>query len=322
MKRVLVKSFAALFVLLYVVSCANNPVIEKPVGVPPSVEEENPEVIVPPEEEKPSDPTNDVDKPYIKVGTSELVEIRNDNEPYFTEIEYLKAADGYFMELSSLDALGRVGSNWGCFDYSHMPTEDRTSLSTNPTGWVQKKYEIVSGGWLYNRSHIIGFQISGLNDEAKNLMTGTRAFNASEESMLTYENLTAGHMRENHEHHVLYRVTPEFGDDNLLAYGVLMESDCLECDESADYCVFVYNMQPGITIDYRTGESWLSGAVVDVPETSTGEPTFILNTGTKKFHLLTCSRAPEKDSANYELTTKTRDSVIADGYTPCGICKP
>ena len=312
MKRVFVKSFAVLFVLLYVVSCINEPVVEEPeVIVPPVVEEE----------EKPSEPSVD-DKPYIKVGTSELVEIRNDNEPYFTEIEYLKAADGYFMELSSLDALGRVGSNWGCFDYSHMPTEDRTSLSTNPTGWVQKKYEIVSGGWLYNRSHIIGFQISGLNDEAKNLMTGTRAFSASEESMLTYENLTAGHMRENHEHHVLYRVTPEFGDDNLLAYGVLMESDCLECDESADYCVFVYNMQPGITIDYRTGESWLSGAVVDVPETSTGEPTFILNTGTKKFHLLTCSKAPGKDSANYELTTKTRDSVIADGYTPCGICKP
>ena len=312
MKRVFIKSFAVLFVLLYVVSCINEPVVEEPeVIVPPVVEEE----------EKPSEPSVD-DKPYIKVGTSELVEIRNDNEPYFTEIEYLKAADGYFMELSSLDALGRVGSNWGCFDYSHMPTEDRTSLSTNPTGWVQKKYEIVSGGWLYNRSHIIGFQISGLNDEAKNLMTGTRAFSASEESMLTYENLTAGHMRENHEHHVLYRVTPEFGDDNLLAYGVLMDSDCLECDESADYCVFVYNMQPGITIDYRTGESWLSGAVVDVPETSTGEPTFILNTGTKKFHLLTCSKAPGKDSANYELTTKTRDSVIADGYTPCGICKP
>ena len=312
MKRVFIKSFAVLFVLLYVVSCINEPVVEEPeVIVPPVVEEE----------EKPSEPSVD-DKPYIKVGTSELVEIRNDNEPYFTEIEYLKAADGYFMELSSLDALGRVGSNWGCFDYSHMPTEDRTSLSTNPTGWVQKKYEIVSGGWLYNRSHIIGFQISGLNDEAKNLMTGTRAFNASEESMLTYENLTAGHMRENHEHHVLYRVTPEFGDYNLLAYGVLMESDCLECDESADHSVFVYNMQPGITIDYRTGGSWLSGTIVDVPEISTGESTFILNTGTKKIHLLTCSRAPEKDSANYELTTKTRDSVIADGYSPCGICKP
>ena len=153
MKRVLVKSFAVLFVLLYVVSCINEPVIEKPVVVPPTIEEEKPEVTVPPEEEKPSDPTVNDDKPYIKAGTSELVEIRNDNDPYFTDVEYLKAADGYFMELSPLDVLGRVGSNWGCFDYSHMPTEDRTSLSTNPTGWVQKKYEIVSGGWLYNRSH-------------------------------------------------------------------------------------------------------------------------------------------------------------------------
>ena len=117
---------------------------------------------------------------------------------------------------------------------------------------------------------------------------------------------------------MLYRVTPEFGDDNLLAYGVLMESDCLECDESADYCVFVYNMHLGITIDYRTGESWLTGTIVDVPEISTREPTFILNTGTKKSHLLTCSSAPEEGSENYELTTKTRDGMIADGYTPGG----
>ena len=80
-------------------------------------------------------------------------------------------------------------------------------------------------------------------------------------------------------------------------------------------------MQPGITIDYRTGESWRSGTIVDVPEISTGEPTFILNTGTKKFHLLTCSRAPEEGSENSELSTKTRDSVIADGYMPYGICK-
>ena len=246
MKGIICKVLFVLFVILYAVSCNNEPIAEKP------------EVIVPPvEEEKPSEPVVD-ETPYIKDGTSELVEVRNNNVPYFTEEEYLKAQEGYFMELSLLDTLGRVGSNWGCFDYSHMPTEERTALSTKPTGWVQKKYSIVSGEWLYNRSHIIGFQISGLNDEKTNLMTGTRAFNASSDSMLTYENLTANHMRTNQEHHVLYRVTPEFGEENLLAYGVLMESDCLECDESADYCVFVFNMQPGITIDYRTGESWLT----------------------------------------------------------------
>lgn len=246
MKGIICKVLFVLFVILNAVSCNNEPIAEKP------------GVIVPPvEEEKPSEPVVD-ETPYIKDGTSELVEVRNNNVPYFTEEEYLKAQEGYFMELSLLDTLGRVGSNWGCFDYTHMPTEERTALSTKPTGWVQKKYSIVSGGWLYNRSHIIGFQISGLNDEKTNLMTGTRAFNASSDSMLTYENLTANHMRDNQEHHVLYRVTPEFGEENLLAYGVLMESDCLECDESADYCVFVFNMQPGITIDYRTGESWLT----------------------------------------------------------------
>lgn len=307
MQRVFSRALGVLFVLFYVVACVSEPVIERP------------SVVVPPVIEETTEGTEDV--PYIKEGTSNLVEVRNGNEPYFTEVEYLKAEEGYFIELTPLDELGRVGSNWGCFDYSHMPTEDRTALSTNPTGWVQKKYEIVSGGWLYNRSHIIGFQISGLNDNPLNLMTGTRAFNASESSMLTYENLTANHMRENHEHHVLYRVSPEFGDDNLLAYGVLMESDCLECDESADYCVFVYNMQPGITIDYRTGESWLTGTV-DVPEISTGEPTFVLNTGTKKFHTLTCSKAPAENSDNYKLSYDDREVVIANGYSPCGICNP
>lgn len=307
MKRVFSRVLGVLFVLFYVVACVSEPVIERP------------SVVVPPVIEETTEGTEEV--PYIKDGTSNLVEVRNGNEPYFTEVEYLKAEEGYFIELAPLDELGRVRSNWGCFDYSHMPTEDRTALSTNPTGWVQKKYEIVSGGWLYNRSHIIGFQISGLNDNSLNLMTGTRAFNASESSMLTYENLTANHMRENHEHHVLYRVSPEFGDDNLLAYGVLMESDCLECDGSADYCVFVYNMQPGITIDYRTGESWLTGTV-DVPEISTGEPTFVLNTGTKKFHILTCSKAPAENSDNYKLSYDDREIVIANGYSPCGICNP
>ena len=130
MKRLYVKSFTALFVLLYVISCKNEPIMEKP------------EVVVPPtiEEEKPSDPTVNDDKPYIKAGTSELVEIRNDNDPYFTDVEYLKAADGYFMELSPFDVLGIVVSYWWCFYYSHISTEDRTSLSTFPSGFVHKIY--------------------------------------------------------------------------------------------------------------------------------------------------------------------------------------
>ncbi|MDD7254414.1 DNA/RNA non-specific endonuclease [Bullifex porci] len=268
------------------------------------------------EDEEENTPT-DTNK-YIISGQSDLLEIRNDNVPYFTAADYGKARSGYFMELSPLDELGRVGSNWGCFDYAHMPTEERTSLSTKPTGWVQKSYEIVSGRYLYNRSHIIGFQICGLNDEKRNLMTGTRAFNAGENSMLTFENMTADHMRENRTHHVLYRVTPDFEGSNLLAYGVLIESDCLECDDNADYCVYILNQQDGITIDYRTGDNWLTGENEDI----TGDWTYILNTGTKKFHLLTCSGAPSPSSKNYQLTDKTKSQVIDEGYSPCGICKP
>ncbi len=255
---------------------------------------------------------------YIIDGQSELMEIRNDNVPYFTQSDYEKASKGYFMELSPLDELGRVGSNWGCFDYAHMPTEDRTSLTTNPTGWIQNKYDIVSGGYLYNRSHIIGFQISGLNDVETNLMTGTRAFNAGENSMVTFENMTADHMRDYRTHHVLYRVTPDFEGSNLLAYGVLIESDCLDCDDTADYCVYILNQQEGITIDYRTGDNWLTGEKED----TSADWTFILNTGTKKFHLLTCSGAPSTNSKNYKLTDKTRSQVINEGYSPCSICKP
>ena len=262
--------------------------------------------------------TSSTNPSYIIAGQSDLLEIRNDNVPYFTAADYEKARSGYFIQLSPLDELGRVGSNWGCFDYAHMPTDERTSLSTKPTGWVQKSYEIVSGRYLYNRSHIIGFQICGLNDEKRNLMTGTRAFNAGENSMLTFENMTADHMRENRTHHVLYRVTPDFEGSNLLAYGVLIESDCLECDDNADYCVYILNQQDGITIDYRTGDNWLTGENEEI----TSDWTYILNTGTKKFHLLTCSGAPSPSSKNYQLTDKTRSQVIDEGYSPCGICKP
>lgn len=115
-------------------------------------------------------------------------------------------------------------------------------------------------------------------------------------------------------------VTPEFEGDNLLSYGVLMESDCLDCDESADYCVFVFNMQNGITIDYRTGDSWLTGEISQGPEEK--NPTFVLNKGTKKFHLLTCPYAPDKNSGNYLLSYDERELVIEAGYSPCNSCTP
>ena len=262
--------------------------------------------------------------PAEDTGTDSFYFINN-KIPQFSETEKNRAAGGYFIELSELDSLGRVGVAIACFDYEHMPTEDREPLSKNPTGWVNKMYasSIVAGGWIYNRSHILGFQLSGLNDVPENLMTGTRDFNAGKNSMVTFENMVADHMKEHRDHSVLYRVTPDFHGTNLLAHGVQMESDCLQCDDNADFNVYIRNIQKGITIDYATGDNWLSGEAQEPEETvSLENATFILNTKSDKFHKVGASCAPDSTSANYKLTDLTRDDLIADGYSPCGTCKP
>ena len=268
--------------------------------------------------------------PFFGMGNEEdenakdqLVTVLNDNVPYFSAEEKEKAQKrGYFIELSSLDDLGRVGVCWGLFDYGHMPTYDRETLNTEPTGWHQKEYDtsIVPGGWLYARAHLLAFQLSGLQDDPENLMTGTRDFN--NEGMLPFENMTASHIKEERDHQVLYRVTPDFGNgDNLLAYGVTIESDCLNCDEEADYCVYIANIQPGITLDYKTGNNRLSTEEPE-DEITIDEATFILNTNTKRFHRLDCSGAPATDSKNYKLTDKSYDEVRSEGYIPCSRCNP
>ena len=249
----------------------------------------------------------------------------NDNIPSFTDEERNRASLGAFIELSELDGLGRAGVAIACFDYAHMPTEDRTALNTKPTGWIQKKYDssVVEGGWLYNRSHILGFQLSGLNDEPRNLMTGTRAFNAGEDSMVTFENMVADHIKGHRDHYVLYRVTPDFEGANLLAYGVYMESDCIQCDDTADFNVYIRNQQKGITIDYETGDSWLSGDAPDQDEPVSEEnATYVLNTRSLKFHIPGASCAPAKTSVNYRLTDLSREDLINGGYSPCGTCRP
>ncbi len=179
----------------------------------------------------------------------------NNNEPSFSKDEYTTES---FKKNDPLDSLGRVGTATSSMCRADMPTGERESLDTNPTGWVQNRYDsaLVEGGWIYNRAHLRGYQLMGDQDDKQNLMTGTRAFNV--DGMLPFENRTADHMKEYENHHIMYRVTPIFIDDDLLARGVVMESDCIECDEEADYAVFVYNIQPGITLDYRTGENWIN----------------------------------------------------------------
>ncbi len=255
----------------------------------------------------------------------ELTETRNGNKAYFNanEIAYAEGK-GHFIELSPLDDKGRVGECWGLFDYSHMPTYDREDLDTNPTGWHQNHYDssIVPGGWIYARAHLLGFQLSGLQDNPQNLMTGTRDLN--NEGMLPYENMAADHLQEERSHRILYRVTPDFGEDNLLAYGILMESDCLDCDDSADFCVYVRNQQPGITIDYGTGRNWQSGAEIESEDPSTlpGAEDYVVNTSTNTFHLPSCRYAEGMNQANRLDIKAPKDWMTAHGYDPCGICNP
>lgn len=184
------------------------------------------------------------DKEYI---------IINNNEPYFTEEDYtLKSFEKY----SDLDLLGRCGVAYANVGIDTMPTTERGSIGMiKPTGWHTIKYDIVNGKYLYNRCHLIGYQLTGENDNEKNLITCTRQMNIG--PMLEYENKVADYVKKTNNH-VLYRVTPVFKDSNLLATGVEIEAYSVEDNgEGIKFNVFIYNVQEGIEIDYTTGDSKL-----------------------------------------------------------------
>lgn len=178
----------------------------------------------------------------------------NGNVPFFTDDELSAVSYEYYEEL---DALGRCGVCVASVGQDIMPTKERESIGdVKPTGWHTVKYEgIVDGNYLYNRCHLLGFQLTGENANRKNLITGTRYMNV--EGMLPFENMVADYVKET-GNHVMYRVTPLFDGDNLVADGVLMEAKSVE-DDGADilFNVFCYNVQPGVSIDYTTGESCL-----------------------------------------------------------------
>ncbi len=190
--------------------------------------------------------------------------ILNNNVPNFSESDLTTTS---FEEYSPLDSLGRCGVAYANVGTDIMPTEKRESISSvKPSGWQSIKYDIVEGKYLYNRSHLIGYQLTAENANDRNLITGTRYFNAT--LMLPYENMVADYVKETNNH-VLYRVTPVFEGDNLVAKGVQMEAKSVEDDgEGIEFNVFVYNVQPGITIDYATGNSALSGEEIVKTEPS------------------------------------------------------
>ena len=178
----------------------------------------------------------------------------NENKPNFTDEDYTK----YTFELySDLDILNRAGVAFAKVSKETMPTEERGSIGMiKPTGWHTVKYDIVSGKYLYNRCHLIGYQLTGENANEKNLITCTRQMNTG--AMLDFENEVANYIDETNNH-VLYRVTPIYVDNNLLASGVEIEASSVE-DKCGEICfnVYIYNVQDGITIDYTNGDSHLS----------------------------------------------------------------
>ena len=241
----------------------------------------------------------------------------NENIPEFSADDYTSSSYEFY---SDLDSYGRCGYAMACLGQDLMPTEDRKSIShVKPSGWVNNPYYFIDGEYLYNRCHLIGFQLAGENDNEKNLITGTRYMNV--EGMLPFENMVADYISET-DNHVLYRVTPVFIASNLLAHGVQMEAWSVE-DNGAGICynVYCYNVQPGVEIDYATGDNWVSDVFVDSTE-PTVEFYYILNIGSKKFHASDCGQALSIKPENAEKFIGDRESLIEDGYEPAGCCQP
>ena len=270
----------------------------------------------------------------------------NGNQPYFTEEELTTQS---FETYSELDSLGRCGVAYANVGQDLMPTEPRGEIgAVKPTGWHLVKYDNVDGKYLYNRCHLIAYMLAAENANPQNLITGTRYLNV--QGMLPFETKVCDYVK-NTGNHVLYRVTPIFDGDNLLADGVLMEAYSVEdAGEGICFCVFAYNVQPGIGIDYATGDNWAessgtyqsTAAPVTVetlapqPETDTAVQitpespapqesqgiTYVLNTNTMKFHYPTCSSVDDMKEKNKQIYTGSREKVINMGYVPCKRCNP
>lgn len=260
--------------------------------------------------------------PYVEV---------NGNIPYFTkeEIETYGLRSDYEV-YSPLDDLGRCGPAIATVCIDIMPTTKREAIgSVKPTGWQTITYpEYIADKYLYNRCHLIAFMLAGENANPLNLITGTRNMNVV--GMLPFEDEVNDYVQFT-DNHVLYRVTPVFVDDELVARGVLMEARDIENNgNSVQFCVFCYNVQPYIEIDYRTGESriadksfenegtgWTEDAVKE-----TYEKHYILNTNSKTFHNPECSAASKISKKNRQEVNSDRELLIKSGYKPCRLCHP
>jgi len=271
------------------------------------------------------------------------VELRG-GEPSFTEAEKTFTGQAF----TPLDLLGRCGPALALVGPETLPEEERGPIGMiKPSGWHTVKYDFVDGKYLYNRCHLIGYQLTGENANEENLITGTRYLNT--QGMLPYENRVADYVRET-GNHVLYRATPIFEGTNLLCSGVELEAWSVEDGGvGLQFHVYAYNVQPGVVIDYATGESREETAETppagteslpsalpfpveespvsepvppSEPPAETAPPDYVLNTRSMRFHLPACSGVETMSEANRQDWYGDRDALIQQGYIPCGTCKP
>ncbi len=251
------------------------------------------------------------DQPYVVI---------KNNIPDFTDSDLTTKAYEVYAELDELDRCGTAIASIGT---EIMPTEERGAIGqVKPSGWKTVKYDIVDGKYLYNRCHLIGYQLTGENANTQNLITGTRYMNV--DGMLPFENMVADYVKET-ENHVIYRVTPIFDGDNLVARGVQIEAKSVE-DNGEGICfnVYVYNNQPGIVINYATGDSKLDdGSGFEMTSSAaTDNVKYVLNINSMKFHSTGCSQVDRIKAENRQDYSGAREELIDDGYSPCKSCKP
>ncbi len=317
MNRILSVLFATIFLLLSLSSCGQTP-DGSSVG--------NSSVV---------DSSSNISSPAESESDSSSKEVLTvDNVPAFKDSPYIALNNNIpnldlpdtvesFEEYTPLDSLGRCGVAFACIGRDLMPTEDRGSIGqVKPSGWHTVKYDIVDGKYLYNRCHLIGFQLTGENANVENLITGTRYLNV--DGMLPFENMVADYIKETNNH-VMYRVTPIYDGDALVARGVQMEA--LSVEDKGDgisFNVYVYNNQPGIEINYLTGESKLIGstdtAFSSAASSSQEEVIYVLNINTKKIHKQSCKYAKSMSEENKSESSKPLADLIKEGYVECKVC--
>lgn len=270
----------------------------------------------------------------------------NDGEPTFTDEQ--RAAEPGHEHYGELDELGRCTAAFAVVGPETQPTEKRGSIGEiRPSGWQMAKYDFVEGKYLFNRCHLLGYQLTGENANPQNLITGTRYLNI--QGMLPFENAVADYVDAT-GNHVLMAVTPIFEGSELVARGVHMMAESVEDGgEGVAFNVFCYNVQPGVVIDYGTGESMLEEEATLLPDVSGAEKApatasdgggeasekgatetdegkgvavYVLNTNSKKFHRPDCSSVGQMSAKNREDVEDTRENLIANGYDPCKRCNP